>query len=393
LIRTDVSSIDFDPESCDLCDDRRSAVVAESPTRQALRSDRHAIDARLVKRECAACGLVRGGQVVSGGEVRAYYTESYTLGAQPEHYFYTRSGPVSRSAALASWLTSFPEPWRSARRVLEIGAGAGFLLEELARRYPHASFRGEEPGLEAVAHGRKRGAALCAPGEAGGGFDLAYSVAVIEHVPSPTVFLNDLRRRLAPGGWLFLCQPTQDVRSYDVLFIDHLHHFGTPHLQAYAHKCGFREESVTVGHPLMPNFSLHLWQVAQAVPPTWAWEGPRAATACSDTARCVASDMARLDHTLERLRRTGRSVAVFGLSEVYWLARCYSSLRSFPVVCGLDDAPDKPEYASLGFPVLRPEECLGLGVQEVILTMNAIYYEAATERLARLGLTAHPLLS
>lgn len=81
------------------------------------------------------------------------------------------------------------------------------------------------------------------------------------------------------------------------------------------------------------------------------------------------------------------------MNEVYWLARCYSGLGERPVACGLDDGPERPEHAALGFPVMRPEECLPLGVRDAILAMNRIYYRAAAERLRRLGIAAHPVLS
>lgn len=114
----------------------------------------------------------------------------------------------------------------------------------------------------------------------------------------------------------------------------------------------------------MPNFSLHLWQAAATTAAetagtettgVWVWSGPAAPTTCRDTVTRVLTDMARLDTLLTRLTREGRRVAAFGLSEVYWLCRAYSSLANFPLVCGLDDAPENPEYARLAFPVRTPE--------------------------------------
>jgi hypothetical protein len=62
-------------------------------------------------------------------------------------------------------------------------------------------------------------------------------------------------------------------------------------------------------------------------------------------------------------------------------------------VCGLDDNPERPEYAMLPFPVLRPEQCLALNVQDVILAMNKVYYDQVQHRLTALGLSIHPVLS
>ena len=96
---------------------------------------------------------------------------------------------------------------------------------------------------------------------------------------------------------------------------------------------------------------------------------------------------------IEGLAAQDRKVAIFGLNEVYWLARAYSMLNTFPVRCGLDDSPDKPEYAQLEFPVIRPEEASAFEIQDVILAMNKVYYGQATRRLQTLGLEAHPILS
>ena len=95
---------------------------------------------------------------------------------------------------------------------------------------------------------------------------------------------------------------------------------------------------------------------------------------------------------MSRLTKQQRRVALFGLNEVYWLACAYSDLGDFPVLCGLDDNPDKPEYAALDFPVLKPEDCPALRVQDVLLTMNKVYYDHVRQRLEKLGLETHSVL-
>jgi SAM-dependent methyltransferase len=299
---------------------------------------------------------------------------------------------------IAEWLVSAAgdEPWQDARHCLEVGAGAGHLLEQMARRHPQVSFEGLEPGEEAASLARRKGLAVRRGGiEAPSSRteDVIYSVAVIEHVPSPTSFLRSVRERLRSGGWLLLCQPTQDVSSYDVLFVDHLHHFGTAHLAAYARKCGFEERHVVVGHPWMPNFSFHAWRATETPAPARVWEGSPASMTCGRTVKAVLADMAALDANLGRLAAAGRRVAAFGLNEVYALARAYSSLGEFPLVCGFDDSPTRPEYGGLPFPVVVPERGAELGVQDAILSMNRVYYPRALSRLESLGIVGHPVLS
>jgi hypothetical protein len=285
--------------------------------------------------------------------------------------------------------------WRMVRHCLEIGAGAGYLMQEFIRRFPEIVFEGIELNEAAVVSARRQDLVIhqgiledldSQP------YDIIYAIAVIEHVSSPTNFLKSIRQRLKVGGWLLLCQPTQDVASYDIFFRDHLYHFGTAHLRQYARKCGFREVECAIGHEWMPNFSLHLWQADEEVN-DFDWVGPQEYTTCLPAAWQITTDMSDLDQTLTRLITDQRRVAVFGLNEVYWLARAYSSLNDFPLVCGLDDQPGKPEFVRLEFPVLVPEDCLSLGIQDVILTMNKVYYDQAYQRLKRLGLTGYPVLS
>ena len=361
-----------------------------------MRSDRAISVQDLVKVTCSQCGLVRNGIVVEGTTLSDYYTEQYTLSTQPvEHYFYTPQGPVSRSAMIADWLVQSmgSQRWRPGYRCLEVGAGSGALMNEFVQRFPEILFEGIELNKEAAELGRQRGLNITQGNFDVLGsqqFDIIYSIAVLEHVPSPTEFLRDIHAHLRLGGWLFLCQPTQDVSSYDVFFVDHLHHFGTEHLSHYARKCGFREQGFCVGQTWMPNFSLHLWQ-ATNVQSDFQWYGAPGYTTCAETVGATLEDIARLDRTLHDLRQS--QVAVFGLNEVYWLARAYTSLGDFPVVCGLDDTPDKPEYLRLGFPVVRPEECTLYGVRDVILTMNKVYYAQVEQRMQALGLVAYPFLN
>jgi SAM-dependent methyltransferase len=383
--------------TCDLCGGTGTDVVVDLARKRALRSDRVIVPARLVKHACRRCGLVRSGDGPDPAALQALYADEYAAGLGSDHRFFTPAGPVARSAVFAEWIAGAVDEgaWRGAR-VLEIGAGTGAAQRELARRFPAATFEGQETRRAAAAAARAAGLDVRdGPLDAlpAASYDVAYAIAVLEHVPSPAAFLAQVRARLRPGARLVLSQPTQDVPSYDVLFVDHLFHFGAAHVAAYARACGFREERAVVGHPLMPNFSLHVWRAVDDGPAPRAWDGPPAPTTCAATAKSVEADMARLDATLDGIVARGRPVAVFGLAEVFWLARAYSSLADRTIACGLVDDPATVDAAALGFPVVRPEEAPAHGVQEVILAMNPVYYPMATERLARLGLRAVPLLS
>jgi SAM-dependent methyltransferase len=386
----------FNPIVCDLCGSMEQTTLVSLNTPRSMRSDRAISEQNLVKVACSRCGLVRSGETVEGAALSDYYTDHYTLSTQPvEHYFYTPQGSISRSAMIADWLVQSmgAHRWQSGYRCLEVGAGSGALMSEFVQRFPEIQFEGIELNKGAAELAQQRGLAVRQGNFDVLGsqqYDIIYSIAVIEHVPSPTEFLRQIREHLRPGGWLFLCQPTQDVPTYDVFFVDHLHHFGTEHLHEYARKCGFREQGLCVGQAWMPNFSLHLLQATEA-PSDFQWYGVPGYTSCAETVSTTLADIARLNQTLHDLRQS--QVAVFGLNEVYWLARAYTALGDFPVICGLDDMPDKPEYLRLGFPVVRPEESVSYGVRDVILTMNKVYYAQAAQRMQALGLTVYPFLN
>jgi SAM-dependent methyltransferase len=377
--------------SCDLCGSEAFETVVVLDRQTSMRSDRVVVRRRLAKVACSRCGLVRSAERLADETLDAEYAADYGT-ATEEHRFYTSNGPVRRSVAFADWMSPrVPDlVWTSAKTAFEVGAGSGLLVQELQRRHSSKHIIGIEPNLNAAARGRARGVDIRASlDDAPTSVDLAWSIAVLEHVQSPTAFLDAIRTRLDIGAYLVLAQPTADVASYDVLFVDHLHHFSSPHLTVYAGKCGFQEVFAAVGHPLMPNFSLHVWQAVDAAK---SIDVPSCVPSrCRDAAVEAIEAMARFDQLLDRLRRANRRVAVFGVHEVYGLARAYSALDAFPVVCGLDDDPARPERDRLSFPLVRPEDAPGLGVTDVLLTMNANYYGLASDRCEALGLTPHPL--
>ncbi len=383
----------FDPETCDLCGTTESTVLT-MPSAFSMRSDQIIEARRLVKRLCARCGLARHGTVPSALE--STYRNGYTI-APPDYVFYTRTGPRRRSEVFARWVVEAfgAGKWLAARRVLEVGAGAGAVLAELGRAFPACRLEGLELCRSSADAARASGLAVHSiPVEAWdeGPYDAIYSIAVLEHVPSPTAFLGQLRTLLRSQGHLFLAQPTQDVHSYDILFSDHLHHFGTDHLRRYARKTGFREIGCVVGHDLMPNFSLHCWE-ATTVEPDWTWHGPPGFSTVSASFAELSGSFARLEDTLDVWNCEGRTVGVFGLNEVFALARTYTCFSEFPLRCGLDDDPSKPKYTGLGFPVVLPEQAPNHGVDAVVLATNRIWLPQVESRMQRLGLATCSVLS
>lgn len=379
-------------ERCDLCGDATRAALLELPRARSMRSDQVLVDLPLCKLECPRCGLVRS---ASSALPETLYADDYGVGLKPDHVFHIPQGPRTRSTVFAEWMVEVggTAPWEAARSVLEVGAGSGALANELKTRFPQAAFQCVEPGARAALAARGAfGLEVVRhldelPGAAT--FDLIYAVAVLEHVQSPTGFLQGIASRLRPGGLVFLTQPTQDVPSYDLFFVDHLHHFGSGHVAQLAQKCGLRERALRVGHPLMPNFSLHVLEKLERPAP---FEPHHVSTQCRAIASGLPADMRRLDGHLAELDRSGRPWAPFGMGEVFWLALAYSDLGTRSIRVGLADDLEHPDLARLPFEVVRPEDAPTLGVREVLLTMNRVYYPRVCERIRALGMNPFELL-
>lgn len=380
----------FDPSRCDLCG-HAEATTFSMPIARSMRSDQVIQDRPLVKRVCTRCGLAREGTSLTN--LDAVYADEYAV-APGDYVFYTPTGPRSRGEVFATWFVDAfgASPWLSAKRVLEIGAGSGAVMAPLQRRFPQARFEGLELCRASATAARTAGHEVHAVDVHdwnAGPYDIIYAVAVLEHVPSPTKFLARLRDLLAPGGLLFLTQPTQNVASYDILFNDHLHHFHSDHLIGYANKLGFCERRSVVGHELMPNFSLHVWQKAES-PKSWSWSQPPAESSVANSFSDLADSFTRCDCQISTWLRDGRTLGVFGLSEVFALARTYTCLANVPIRCGLDDDPTRSR--SLSFPVMSPEESVAFGVNAVVVAANKVWWPQIERRLGRLGLDLCPVL-
>lgn len=373
---------------CDLCGTTGGRLLQVSSPR-ALRSDRRIVAGPLQKIECETCGLVRS--VEPSAIDPAFYAHDYQLD-RGDHEFLTAQGPVARSAVMADWIARLAASARlelSGRRILEVGAGRGYLLSEITSRWPDARCAGMELSVDAATHARARGLDVTAVplDERTPDAEIVISVAVLEHVPSPTLFLHAIRRVLKPGGHAMLIQPTQDVPSYDVLFVDHLHHFGMSHVRAFASKCGFDTICDEVGFAFMPNFSAHLLRAGDVSP----WDGGASRTCAAATMTRIVEDLARFAEEFRRLTAAGRRVAVFGLHEAFAVVRAYSDINTSDIAVGVADDVSNAEYRELPFPVITPDACAGAGVTDVFLTMNAVHYPFASSRLAALGLRAIPV--
>ncbi|MFO0941595.1 MAG: class I SAM-dependent methyltransferase [Pirellulales bacterium] len=104
---------------------------------------------------------------------------------------------------------------RKPSKVIELGCGSGWILEELVKRGLKANqYTGAEFSSTVIEQNRQRQPEAtwhvltdyeC--DEPAGKFDAAYSYFVIEHCVYPERHLEELWRLIRPGGWLYLVCP------------------------------------------------------------------------------------------------------------------------------------------------------------------------------------------
>lgn len=188
---------------------------------------------------CARCGLTFASRRPSDAELEAHYG---SYGDWPDSDLTRR-----RYREVLRRL----EPHRSVGRVLDMGCGAGYFLEEAARAgwEPH----GSTVGSLSIDMCRGKGLHVVSAEEAADAFpaahfDAATAFEVVEHLRDPAVEAALLARVLRPGGLLYCTTPNFDSLSRRLLgpewrviaYPEHLIYFTAATLARWIEPFGFR---------------------------------------------------------------------------------------------------------------------------------------------------------
>lgn len=151
-------------------------------------------------------------------------------------------------------LDSF-EPYRQTNRILDIGCGIGFFLEEAEGRGWDAY--GSELEPRAVEINRKKGL-NCIQASIGletfkpNSFDVVTAFEVVEHLRDPNAEANMIARALRPGGQFYCTTPNFSSVSRHLLgdrwrlisYPEHLSYFTPSTLCSWLKHFGFKPRSV-----------------------------------------------------------------------------------------------------------------------------------------------------
>jgi SAM-dependent methyltransferase len=354
---------------CDLCRSGDARTLLQV-TGRSLTSDSRPVALDIEKVECRRCGLVRSRRPLSPDELVAHYRDEYVLATHADvgEPLLPRDGElVPRSQVFFEWIVDglARAGVTAPRSLIEVGCGEGRLLRRMANRWPAAQATGLELSPGAVDAARRRGLSVALGGfEAmGGGHDLVYAVAVLEHLPSPRTFFARAVDALSDDGVLVVTQPAQDRPSSDVFFVDHLWHFAADHVEALAATAGLVPVAVT-SNAATPTFSLHVFTRAEGGAPAAEWPIPHAVERAITEWR---GRFRRLDAWLDV--RGDRPLAVWGVGQTFDLLRAYTRLGAAEIVAGIEDNLARFPAGTRPFPVLSPAAALAtLADADVLLT-------------------------
>lgn len=221
---------------------------------------------------CRSCGFVRL-DISEQFDLNSLYGEDYFFGRgfDPASAVIPESrhpGPLL-TAKRRYWLRLLSDAIGSPGRLLDVGCGAGALLD-VAREMGWRA-EGQDISAAGAAEAGSRGhrvqvgeLADCEYGQ--GSFDAAVMIEVIEHLRDPRVTLSALLKVLRPGGWVIIA--TGDISSLRARIQGrrwgyirppgHVSYFTRPSLARLLVSCGFKQvthmPTYRLAYPSFPGF-------------------------------------------------------------------------------------------------------------------------------------------
>lgn len=163
--------------------------------------------------QCRNCGFTYSGRTLSEQSLNSYYANNF--GSQ-RHL----QGQIVNSR-INAWAITQLLNIQDINKILDVGTGYGFLLQELRKQFDldttgvelscqEAKFA-QELGLNVV------NLPLCEAGLHKGHYDLVTSFEVIEHIPNPAEFISEMAQYVRLNGYLLIMTDNFHGRMAQVL--------------------------------------------------------------------------------------------------------------------------------------------------------------------------------
>lgn len=198
---------------------------------------------------CKKCGIV---QTLVDSKWRAdcekiyrrYLIYPQTIGQAEQKVFSTiKRRLIPRSEAIVSHLQKSGFFKRRGEKILEIGAGAGFLLQQIGKAKAGRHLFAVEKSPDCVAKVRSLpGVKKVFSGleNVPSGFQQILLIHTLEHISDPVGYLEACRGKLDSAGLLFVQVPNSESNPFLLAVADHCTHFTLPSLKTCLEMAGFQ---------------------------------------------------------------------------------------------------------------------------------------------------------
>ncbi len=357
-------------------------VVPRSPT-----SDGVILNARSDTTLCESCGFAFNASGARGVEAQ-FYSSEYDLlseSGEAEFVYETTAGVRGINDEMADYILDGVSPPMGAT-VLDVGCGKGLLLRALQRLRTDLMLCGVEPSRHArrfserlVPQADIHVSVLSTSPFANRHFDLLTCVGVFEHVPDPVGFAAGLRSNIGDQGRLFVSVPNFAENPTDVVTYDHLSRFTPGTFQAVLSRAGFVVEKI-VAPKRVP-----MWALARVAEREERFSSadderaiPRAAAAWFEASlRAISEQVGCM--------RDGRRLGVYGTGLIVPSAVALGAIEPDAIEAVFDDNAHMHGATKLGRKVLPLSAAGALGITDILLSANPVYWNRMKEKVSALG--------
>lgn len=287
-------------------------------TQPSMSSDGQIVDFKITKEECLFCGTVRTQDI---SFLNNFYRNHYQLNVANLDPIYVFQGQqMPKSEMHLEWLYQLAgDKIKKAKNVLEIGCGSGNLLD----LFPQEDKYGVEPSAEAAAFAAKI-AKVRNIGYEGieeqEKYDLIISSCVIEHTVDPNHFLQKNWQIASDESTIIVGLPIQDTESFDVYFLDHLHHFTSRQFIYLCEKNGFIVVDYAVGYKSMTGMGYFILKKGKAPLQTLHYEK-------NNNFQQSSLWLANINAFIEKHHKQA-PIYAFGYGETSFFYQTYSKINS-----------------------------------------------------------------
>lgn len=218
-----------------------------------MSSDGQTVDLVIEKEECQNCGTVRAADISFLTDFYKNYYKLNTFNTDPQYIYNNVAMPKSKMHY--EWIeTLVKQKINDATSIIEIGCGSGNLLNlfRIKNKY------GVEPSEHAALHANKiANVRTCGYEDILNEekYDIILSTCVIEHTTNPNDFLQKQWHLAHEGSTVIIGLPIQDTESFDVYFLDHLHHFTSQQFIYLCRQNGFTVDKFEIGYKCMTTIA------------------------------------------------------------------------------------------------------------------------------------------